>query len=356
MVGEQAGAAGVEGTIATLVERGREEGCLELSEVSRLVESLELGDADVQAVFERIGAAGIEVSDDCGRDAPEQVIYENARLATATTDALRLFLNEIDRFQLLTAEEEVSLAQAIERGDNAAKELLINSNLRLVVSIARRFHFDDLALLDRIQEGVLGLIRASEKFDWRRGLKFSTYATWWIREAISRAAQNKARTIRMPVYILERERKVVRTERQLTVTLGRAPSDDEIASVAGITVSQLQELRVAGRTVTSLDKPVGEADDGTATMGDMMPAPRGDPLEELEVSLRADALHRALDALPDVEAEVVRLRFGLSGTDSDPCTLEETVKRLGIPRTRVRAVEARALARLAGMREVEGLE
>ncbi len=343
--------------MSELLDRVRDEGCVELSEVSELVESLGLDDDAVHAAFERIRAEGIEISDDCGRDAPEQVIYANDRLAGATTDALRLFLNEIARYPLLSARKEVELAKRIEEGDAAAKDLLINSNLRLVVSIAKKFRTDELSLLDRIQEGVLGLIRASEKFDGARGFKFSTYATWWIREAIERGIQNKARTIRMPVHMLERERKVVRAERELTVTLGRAPTDEEVAQAAGLSVVKLGELRQSGRTVTSLDKPVGDREgDRDASLGDVLPSESSDPLEELEISLRRDALARALDLLPEAEAEVVRVRFGISGgEDGEPCTLEEAVRRLGIPRTRVRNMEARALARLAEMREVEAL-
>jgi RNA polymerase primary sigma factor len=349
------GTSNGEQRVATLLQRVRAKGCVELSELSELIESLNLDDDGVQAVYERFRSAGIDISDDCGRDVPEQVTYANADLAAATTDTLRLFLNEIGRYPLLSADEEVELAKRIEQGDRAAKEHLINSNLRLVVSIAKKFRVDELSLLDRIQEGVLGLIRASEKFDWQKGFKFSTYATWWIREAIDRGVQNKARTIRMPVHVLERERKVVKAERALAVKLGRAPSDKEIASEAGLSVAKLEELRSAGRTVTSLDKPVGEGDGDDASLGDLLPGEDSDPLQELEVSLQRDALRRAIATLPDVEAQVVKLRFGMEAENSEPCTLDEAVRRLGIPRTRVRKVEAQALAHLAEMREVAAL-
>ena len=348
--------ASVEEQITTLLERVREGGCVELSELSELVERLQLDDDAVQAAFERFRSAGIEISDDCGRDVPEQVTYTNADLTAATTDTLGLFLNEMSRYPLLSADEEVELAKRIEQGDAAAKERLINSNLRLVVSIARKFRTDELALLDRIQEGVLGLIRASEKFDWRRRFKFSTYATWWIREAIDRGVQNKARTIRLPVHMIERERKLVAAQRRLTLTLGRVPTDDEVAHEAGFPVERIDELRAVGRTVTSLDKPV-RADEGSdeAALGDMLPADDPDPLEELEVSLRKDALRRAVAALPDAEGEVVRLRFGIDDDEAEPCTIDEAVRRLGISRNRVRRIEARALARLAAMREVNAV-
>jgi RNA polymerase primary sigma factor len=348
--------ASAEEQITALLERVRDERCVELSELSELVERLGIDDDAVQAAFERFRAAGIEISDDCGRDVPEQVTYANADLAAATTDAMRLFLNEIARYPLLTPDEEVDLAKRVEQGDAAAKERLINSNLRLVVSIARKFHTDQLALLDRIQEGVLGLIRASEKFDWQKGFKFSTYATWWIREAIDRGVQNKARTIRLPVHVIERERKLINAQRHLTVQLGRAPTDAEVAREANLPLERIEELRSAGRTVTSLDKPVraGEGGDDTA-LGDVLPADDADPLEELEVSLRKDALRQAVAALPEPEAEVVRLRFGIDRDDAEPCTINETTERLGMSRNRVRRIEARALARLAAMREVSSL-
>jgi RNA polymerase primary sigma factor len=339
--------------VAALLERVRDDGCVELSEVSQLVESLSLDDDAVQGVFEQIRACGIEISDDCGRDVSEYVTYTAGDLAGATTDALRLFLNEISRYPLLSASEEIELAKRIELGDREAKERMINSNLRLVVSIAKKFRIDEPTLLDRIQEGVLGLIRASEKFDWRRGFKFSTYATWWIRQAIERGIQNKARTIRVPVHMLEVERKVVKAERTLTVELGRAPSDDEIAAAAGLPLAKLMELRNTGRTVTSLDKPVS-AGEGEASLGEVLPGDGLDPLDQLEIDLRRDALRRAITALPDAEQELVRFRFGIDN-DGEPRTLDEVVKHLGIPRSRVRRMEAQALARLSEMREVEEL-
>ena len=224
-----------------LLQRGREEKCLELSEISELIEALDLDDRGVADVFEQIEACGVEVSDDCGRDVPEQVRYGNTELAGATTDALGLFLRELRRFPLLTAEEEVELAKRIERGDRDAREQMVTSNLRLVVSIAKRYRSEELALLDRIQEGVLGLMRGAEKFDWRRGFKFSTYATWWIREAIERAIQNKERTIRVPVHVIERERKIAKSERRLAVELGRDPTDAEVAADTSLSERMIAE-------------------------------------------------------------------------------------------------------------------
>jgi RNA polymerase primary sigma factor len=335
-----------------LLQRGREEKCLELSEVSELIEALNLDDRGVADVFEQIESCGVEVSDDCGRDTPEKVQYRNPELAGATTDALGLFLRELRRFPLLTAQEEVELAKRIERGDRDAREQMVTSNLRLVVSIAKRYRSEELALLDRIQEGVLGLMRGAEKFDWRRGFKFSTYATWWIREAIERAIQNKERTIRVPVHVIERERKIAKSERRLSIELGREPTDAEVARETNLSGQMIAEARSAARTVTSLDKPVGEDD---TSLGDLMPADGGDPLDELELSLRRDALKRAIAGLPDAEREVITMRYGVGSAQDEPCPLTEVARRMGLSRSRARAMEARALARLAQQREVEAL-
>ena len=304
-------------------------------------------------MFEQIEACGVEISDDCGRDVPEQVRYGNAELAGATTDALGLFLRELRRFPLLTAEEEVELAKRIERGDRDAREQMVTSNLRLVVSIAKRYRSEELALLDRIQEGVLGLMRGAEKFDWRRGFKFSTYATWWIREAIERAIQNKERTIRVPVHVIERERKIAKSERRLADELGRDPTDEEVAADTSLSVRMITEARSAARTVTSLDKPVGDEDD--TSLGELLPADGGDPLDELDLSLRREALKRAVADLPDAERDVITMRYGVGSEQDEPCPLTEVAREMGLSRNRARAMEARALARLAQQREVEAL-
>jgi len=336
-----------------LLKRGREEKCLELSEISELIESLDLDDRGVADVFEQIEACGVEVRDDCGRDVPEQVRYGNAELADATTDALGLFLRELRRFPLLTAEEEVELAKRIERGDRDAHQQMVTSNLRLVVSIAKRYRSDELALLDRIQEGVLGLMRGAEKFDWRRGFKFSTYATWWIREAIERAIQNKERTIRVPVHVIERERKIAKSERRLADKLGRDATDAEVAADTGLSERMIAEARSAARTVTSLDKPVGE--DSDTSLGELLPADSGDPLDELDLSLRRDALKRAVAGLPDAERDMITMRYGVGSEQDEPRPLTEVARRMGLSRNRARTMEARALARLAQQREVEAL-
>jgi RNA polymerase primary sigma factor len=338
--------------VNALIELGEREGCLDLSEVSRLVEEAELEDEDVERLYEEIQQRGIDLTDDCGRTATPDSTYVNGDLAEATTDALQLFLNEMGKYRLLTAEEEVELAKRIERGDKAAKDLMINSNLRLVVSIAKRYQGHGLSLLDLIQEGIIGLIRGVEKFDWRKGFKFSTYATWWIRQAVQRGVANKARDIRIPVHIVDRERKIARAERELMAKLGRAPEEEEIAKAAKLPLKQVREVRQAARAVTSLDRPVGE--EGATSFGELIPADEPTPEETLHVSLDEQVLRQAIANLPDRHQEIVKLRFGLNG-DTDPQSLEEIGRRLGLTRERVRQLEADALERLAVNREIEAL-
>jgi RNA polymerase primary sigma factor len=335
--------------VSALLAKAEQAGCVELSELNELVERLELPDEEVERLYQEAQNRDIEISDDCGR-AGETPVYVNGDLATATTDALQLFLNEAGRYPLLTAAEEVELAKLIERGDQEAKDRMVNSNLRLVISIAKRYQGHDLPLLDLIQEGIIGLIRAVEKFDWRKGFKFSTYATWWIRQAVQRGVANKARTIRVPVHIIEREQKLRRAERDLRGKLGRDPTDEEVAQEAKLQLEQLHEVRRAARAVTSLDRPVGEGD---ASYGDLFASEHApSPEEEVRVTLGRDALERALADLPDREREVLKLRYGLNG-DVDPASLEEIGRRLGVTRERVRQLEARALEKLAINRELE---
>jgi RNA polymerase primary sigma factor len=338
--------------LETLLAHGEAHGCIELSEVDEVAQALELEDDDVQALYEEIERRGIDLRDDCGRSEVRAATYVNGDLAHATTDALQLFLNEAGRYKLLTAEEEVELAQRVERGDQEAKELMINSNLRLVVSIAKRYRGNGLSLLDLIQEGIIGLIRAVEKFDWRRGFKFSTYATWWIRQAVQRGVANNSREIRIPVHIVEREQKMSRAERQLTVKLGRAPTEEEVAKAAKLPLKQVQEVRRAARAVTSLDRPLGEESSGS--LGEVMAGESPSPEEEVTVSLGMDTLRRAVAELPERERDVVRMRYGLNG-DVEPASLDEIGRRLGITRERVRQIESVALERLAVQREIEAL-
>jgi RNA polymerase primary sigma factor len=338
--------------IPALLERGEAEGCVELSAFNDLVAALDLDDEAVEALYEQFSERRIEVRDDCGRETSD-VTYVNGDLAVATTDALQLFLSEAGRYPLLTAAEEVELAKRVERGDKEAKDLMVNSNLRLVVSIAKKYQGHNLSLLDLIQEGIIGLIRAVEKFDWRLGYKFSTYATWWIRQAVQRGIQNKSRTIRIPVHIADREQKIVRAERELLAKLGRPPTDEEIAATAKLPLKQYREVRNAARAVTSLDRPVG--DEGDASFSDLLPNEQAaTPEEEVEVSLEKSVLKRALEELPDRERQVIKWRYGLNG-DPDPASLEEIGRRMGLTRERVRQIETGALKRLAEHREIGSL-
>src|SRR5437764_8087350 len=287
----------VQDAIAALIAHGEDEGCVCMSELERLSQELELDDEQLAAGYQQIEERGHEMTDDCCRENAPDATYVNGDLVTATTDALQLFLNEAGRYKLLTADEEVTLAKRIERGDKAAKDLMVNSNLRLVVSIAKKYQGHGLSLLDLIQEGIIGLIRAVEKFDWRRGYKFSTYETWWIRQAVQRGVANKSRTIRIPVHILERETKIVRAERELVAELERQPTDEEISTRAKLPIKQVREVRQAARAVASLDRPVGE--EGDAALVDIMAgtAPRTD--EEVEISLAEEAVRNAVNELPE---------------------------------------------------------
>ncbi len=349
----------VRSRIDALIAGAEDQNCLNLSQLAEVAEEVELDDEQVHAVHDHVEAAGFDVSDDCARVEPAapagatrgtRVGYRG--WASTTTDALQLFLNEIGRYPLLTKAQEQALAKRVEEGDEAAKEQMINANLRLVVSLARRYQGHDLALLDLIQEGIFGLIRAVEKFDWRKGFKFSTYATFWIRQAIQRGIENKARTIRIPVNVSQRERRVGGIERDLSVKLGRPPTDSELAAATELTVDQLVDLRDLARTVTSLDKPVGESDD--SALGELLPARGASTEEEVIVGLREDTVKRVIEGLPDVERDVLQLRYGIAGGDG-PHPLTETGRRLGISADRVREVERRALERLSLNREIEAL-
>ena len=335
-----------------LIERAqRGDGCIELSELESTLASESLADHEVDAVHDEIERRGLELSDDCGRDDAEPASYRPAELIAATTDALQLFLNELGRHPLLTADEEVELKRRIERGDLAAKERMINSNLRLVVSNARRYQNQGLPLLDLIQEGTLGLMRAVEKFDWRKGFKFSTYATFWIRQAMQRAIETRARTIRLPTTLAQQERRIGRAERELAARLAREPTLYEVAAEARLEPEQVAFVRDAPRTVTSLDKPVGEEAD--ATLGELLPSEDPDPREEATVALGTDALHRAIGRLPEPEQAVVRLRYGINGDEPHPLT--QVGRRLELSPEEVKEIEERALVRLAENREIEGL-
>jgi RNA polymerase primary sigma factor len=338
--------------LRALMEHGDEIGCINMSAFTQLVQELELDDDELNGLYEQIEQRGIDLTDDCSLPEAEEATYVNEQVAAMTTDSLQLFLNEAGRYPLLTAAEEVELAKQIERGNRAAKDKMINSNLRLVVSIAKKYQGHGLSLLDLIQEGIIGLIRAVEKFDWRRGYKFSTYATWWIRQAVQRGVANKSRTIRIPVHIVEREQKIARAERELVLQLERMPTDEEVARKAKLNVKHVRETRNAARTVASLDKTVG--DDSDTKFGDLVAQSSEDVAAEVQVALDESALHHAINELPEREQEVIRMRYGLDD-EMEPKSLEEIGRRMGITRERVRQIETQALSRLAERREIAAL-
>src|SRR5881227_1952684 len=333
-----------------LVESAEQTGSLRHADLVEVLEILHLDPLETDAVYRGLEQKGIEILEpqteqQAPPPPPQPVAHET------TTDALQLFLRDAGRHPLLTAAQEVELAKRIERGDGQAKQTMIQSNLRLVVSIAKNYRNQGLPFLDLIQEGTLGLIRAVEKFDWRRGYKFSTYATWWIRQAVARALADKARTIRMPVHIVERLQKMNRAERTLWTQLGREPSLEEIAEEANLPIQQAKEVKAAARASTSLDAPVGETDD--AVLGDFVAGEGPLPDEQVEDSLRSQVLADAIRALPERHRAVVILRYGLD--ESEPKTLEEIGRRLGLTRERVRQIELDSLRRLATLREMQSV-
>jgi RNA polymerase primary sigma factor len=346
--------------VKALVERSEERGVIEPAELEAFVLEHDLTEDETEQLTRELETLGLEVGqsraakDKAEKEAEkEKEEAEPAPVAVATgaADSLQLFLADVGRHKLLNAAQEVQLAKLIERGDPVAKRTMIESNLRLVVSIAKGYRGLGVPFLDLIQEGTLGLNRAVEKFDWRRGFKFSTYATWWIRQAVARALADKARTIRMPVHIVERLQKMNRAERTLWTQLGREPTLEEIAEEASLPLQQAIEVRAAARASTSLDQPVGEADD--AVFGDFVAGEGPLPEEQVELSLRSQALKEALEALSERERQVVVLRYGL--TDAEPKTLEEIGRRLGLTRERVRQIELDSLKRLASLRELESV-
>jgi RNA polymerase primary sigma factor len=276
---------------------------------------------------------------------------QNTITPEVTTDGLQQFFREAGRHPLLTAEQEVELAKKIETGDLVAKEQMINSNLRLVISIARKYQGQGLSLGDLIQEGMLGLIRAVEKFDWRKGFKFSTYGTLWIRQAIGRGLANSSRTVRLPVHIVARARKIRDKERELAAKLGREPSDEEIADAVGIELEEVMDIRRADQSPASLDQRVGDSEE--TALGDLIPREGPAPEDEVAEGLASQTVLRVVKELPSPERDVLTLRYGLGG--DEPVALREAGQKLGLSPERVRQVEDRALRKLAGDRELSTL-
>jgi RNA polymerase primary sigma factor len=334
----------------TIVEAAEERGFVEQTELEAFALEHDLADDEVEQLSRELEAIGLDVgepkAESAEKPAPAKEVAPSAAVGTA--DSLQLFLADVGRHKLLTAAEEVTLAKALERGDPTAKRRMIESNLRLVVSIAKGYRGLGVPFLDLIQEGTLGLNRAVEKFDWRRGFKFSTYATWWIRQSVQRAVANHARTIRVPVHVVERQQKLGRAARRLEVELGREATKDELAEATGLPMQHVDEALGAAHASVSLNQTVGSDDEGE--LGDLF-ADReaADPFDEAEESLRRQGVRRALDALPERERRILELRFGFEG---EPWTLEAIGHELDLTRERVRQLEAQALARLAALRDL----
>ena len=348
-----------------LEERGKVDGKLSYSEVESALDNVDLGKDDLSSIYERFTKEGIElVDDDEGElvevfdddDVDESDEAKNVEVSTAEADTkellskginiddpVRMYLKEIGRVDLLTAEEEVELAMRMEAGDDDAKQQLCEANLRLVVSIAKRYVGRGMLFLDLIQEGNLGLMKAVEKFDYRKGFKFSTYATWWIRQAITRSIADQARTIRIPVHMVETINKLTRIERQLSQDLGREPTPEEIAEHMDITPDKVLEIKKISQEPVSLEKPIGEEED--SNLGDFIPDNEAlAPADAAAFSMLKEVLMEVLKDLTAREQEVLKLRFGLE--DGRPRTLEEVGKTFDVTRERIRQIEAKALRKL----------
>jgi RNA polymerase primary sigma factor len=352
--------------IRAIVEGAEERGFIDPAQLEAFAAELELNDQEVEELTRELERTGLEIGQPAAQvavAAPAQAPKEEAKekqeepapepeVATVaisgSADSLQLFLADVGRHKLLTAAEEVMLAKRIERGDPTAKRHMIESNLRLVVSIAKGYRGLGVPFLDLIQEGTLGLNRAVEKFDWRRGYKFSTYATWWIRQSVQRAVANHARTIRVPVHVVERQQKLSRAARRLEVELGREATKEELAEATGLPMQHVDEALGAANASVSLNQTVGADDEGE--LGDLF-ADReaADPFDEAEESLRRQGVRRALEALPERERRILELRFGFEG---EPWTLEAIGNELDLTRERVRQLEGQALSRLGALRDL----
>jgi RNA polymerase primary sigma factor len=357
--------------LGPLIAAGQERGFLTFAEIETCLEEVEVTKEQVQELHAYLDEQGIAVVGADGRLAKSEgeTVEAGAQRASdgdgeprkkvevdltvePSLDSLRLYLRAIGRVSLLTAEQEVTLARRIERGDMQAKQQMIEANLRLVVSIAKSYLGRGLTFLDLIQEGSMGLIRAVEKFDYRRGYKFSTYATWWIRQAVTRAIADKGRTIRIPVHMVEKLNKVVHVERQLIQQLGREPTPDEIAAELDTTVREVRDVLRMAQQPISLEKPVGEEDD--SALGDFVEDQTAEsPFEQAAERLRRENLRRALAALPEREREVIEMRFGLTG--ERPYTLEEVGRAFNVTRERIRQIENHTLKKLEALPEAQRL-
>ncbi len=353
-----------------LIAEGQEKGVLSFAQISSSLEEIEVTKEQVAELHAYLVDQGIDVIGEDGRPAiSEAGRFERAAQAGEKTrdatrkpeidltvepslDSLRLYLRSIGRVQLLTAEREVALAKRIERGDLYAKQDMVEANLRLVVSIAKGYLGRGLSFLDLIQEGSLGLIRAVEKFDYRRGYKFSTYATWWIRQAVTRAIADKGRTIRIPVHMVEKLNKVVHVERQLVQTLGREPTPGEVAAELECSVREVRDIQRMAQQPVSLEKPIGEEEE--SELGDFVEDESAvSPFDQASDTLRRENVRKALDALPQREREVIEMRFGLTGTR--PFTLEEVGRAFSVTRERIRQIENHTLKKLESLPEAQRL-
>jgi RNA polymerase primary sigma factor len=345
-----------------LIGEGRERGYLTFEEIAGTLEEVDVTKEQVQTLHTYLVEHGVDVvaADGLtaykeGKSAGRGEAAKKPELdltVEPSLDSLRLYLRSIGRVELLTAAQEIALAKRIERGDMGAKQHMVEANLRLVVSIAKGYLGRGLTFLDLIQEGSLGLIRAVEKFDHRRGFKFSTYATWWIRQAVTRAIADKARTIRIPVHMVEKLNRVGHVERQLVQKLGREPEPSEIAEELEITVREVREIQRVAQQPISLEKPVGEEED--SELGDFVADDDAEsPLESAEEAMQRQDVQRALEALPERERQVIELRFGLRGIE--PLTLEEVGRAFGVTRERIRQIETNTLKKLNQLPEAQKL-
>jgi RNA polymerase primary sigma factor len=346
-----------------LVAEGKEKGFLSYDEIATGLEDVELSKEQVEDFYTYLVEHGVDLVAGEQHKAPphEQPPPEDEKVAVApkldltvepSLDSLRLYLREIGKVPLLTADQEVTLAKRIERGDMGAKTAMTEANLRLVVSIAKGYLGRGLSFLDLIQEGSLGLIRAVEKFDYRKGYKFSTYATWWIRQAVTRAIADKARTIRIPVHMVEKLNKVVHIERQLVQRLGREPSPEEIGEELEMTTQEVREILRMSQLPVSLEKPIGEEED--SSLGDFVEDEAAEsPFDTAQLLLRREDVTNALSALPRREREVIELRYGLLG--GEPRTLEEVGRAFGVTRERIRQIENNTLKKLEHLPEAQAL-